>query len=433
MDEPTSLNKTTPVVLETATLIKTAEQLLIDGNLSDAVAICKRVIRREELAPEQIDTAYQVYSSCLTSMEQYEENFRICGEWLERTQRSYGKCGALLARANTLRRLGNLAQAQQTLEEVIALAETTGEQRQLGVALRNRGELYWAQGDHEKALVLLRQAYIQLEAVNDIRAQINVLISTGIVYHMMGRFYQVLQTLQRATSLSVATNDQVSRWLIFNNMGEAYQRLYALEDALRCHLTAKELRRGMIMVDLERNLGVDLVGLGRYDEGMEYLQRAYQLAAESGDKEALLQILYSIADTELQQGKLEIAEQHGQRLLEEANALNSKTHLARAMLVLGGISRARGDEKEAERQFTECSWVAQQTSENELIWMSHAALADMLAKTNPMLADVHRMMAVEILEGVAQSIEDRSLQHTFENAPPIQRLLTGKARGEAAS
>jgi hypothetical protein len=57
----------------------------------------------------------------------------------------------------------------------------------------------------------------------------------------------------------------------------------------------------------------------------------------------------------------------------------------------------------------------------------------MLAKTNPMLADVHRMMAVEILEGVAQSIEDRSLQHTFENAPPIQRLLTGKARGEAAS
>lgn len=424
MDEQSSLNKTTPVVLDAAALIRTAEQLLDDGNLTDAVAICKRVLKRDDLLPEQLDNAYQALATSLRSLEQYEEALQICNEWLGRTQRSYGKCGALMARGNVLRRRGHLAEAQQTLEEAIALAEATGEKSQLGIALRNRADLYWTQGEHEKSLVLLRQAYLQLEVVNDIRAQIDVLISTGIVYHMMGRFYQVIQTLQRATSLSVATSNQLSRWLIFNNMGEAYQRLYALEDALRCHLTAKELRRGMLMVDLERNLGVDLVGLGRYDEGMEYLQRAYKLAEDSGDKENLIQILYSMADTELHQGKLDVAEQHTQHLYELAKEWSSKTYIARALLLMGQLSHARGDDQEAEKHFNECSWVAQQTSEREVIWMSHAALADMLTKSNPPLAEVHRMMAVEILDGVAQSIEDRALQEKFENAPPIRRLLT---------
>jgi tetratricopeptide (TPR) repeat protein len=430
MDEQSSVNQSTPIVLDSGTLVKTAEQLLHDGSLMDAIALAKRVLKKTDLPPEQLDIAYQVLTAALNSMEQYEEDLRYCDEWLSRTERAYGRCGALLARASVYRRQGRVTEAQQTLDEVIALAEATGEQRQLGVALRNRADSYWMQGDHEKALVLLRQAYLQLEAVNDIRAQINVLISTGIVYHMMGRYYQVIQTLQRATSLSVATSDQVSRWLIFNNMGEAYQRLYALEDALRCHLTAKELRRGVAMMDLERNIGVDLVGLGRYDEGLEHLQLAYRLAEQNGDKEVLLQILYSIADTELQQGKLDIAEQHTQRLHDEAIKLSSRTHTARALLLRGQLARAHGDEKQAEVHFTECSWMAQQSSERELIWMSHAALSDMLTKTNPPLADVHRMMAVEILDGIAQSIEDRILQHTFQNAPPVRRLLNPAGKGD---
>lgn len=404
--------------------LQEAQESYRESRLAESVALAKRALGFEAIDPEQIDAAFQVWVDALGAMGHYEDVIGVCAQWTGRTTRVFGQTGALLVLANAHRRLGDHARAGTLIEDARKMAETAGERRQLGKALRHQGDLCWLQGDNDKALTLLKQAATTLEGTGDAEGQVTTLISTAIVYHLTGRFYLAIQTLQRATQLSIAGGNQVSRWIIFNNMGEAYQKLHAMQDALRCHLVAVELRRGLPIIDLERNRGVDLVGLGRYHEGMAHLMLAHEMAEDSGDMETMLQVYYSMAEALIGSGRIDEADTYAGRLFEEAERRALKPHLTRAYLLMGRLCQLRGDLGGAERHLTESAYIAQQTADKELIWMSHSALADVLTMSNPPLAAIHQLMAADIVRDIAQSIDDSALRQTFQAVPDIRRLLT---------
>ena len=175
--------------------------------------------------------------------------------------------------------------------------------------------------------------------------------------------------------------------------------------------------------DLIRNLGADLVASGQFEEGLGLLYAALISARESQDHDITLQALFSLADGLLIADQVAESRVLGQELLDQARALNAARYITRATLILGQCAQREGDPVAAQAYLQESFIAAEQTNDRSMIWQTHAALADILAETNPARAGVHTMLVKDILGGIALSIEDPALRHTFRQAAPVARWL----------
>ncbi len=391
----------------------------------EAVSLCQQALQ-SELEDAQFDDVYRTYIDALDALNLFDEGLTKAELWFASSRRNAGKADALIAKATLLNRIGDLTKTLSTLDEAEKLATRASYLRGLAAISRTRADVLWMRGDSEQALSMLRQALSLYENMRDFDGQIITLISIGITYHLTGRFYAAIQMALKTIALCEAVNDQSSLFLLYNNLGEAYRELYAVERALFYHQKAWNMREAPD-ADLTRNLGVDLVAVGRTEEGFTYLHRALALARESGDADVRLQALHSLAEALYNSGDLAGARALAQDLLAQGKALESGRHTIRALLILGDCASAENDDATAQQYLHEGFMIAQRTADKTIIWQTHASLFGMLAEKQPALAAIHRMIASDMLNSIALSIEDRDLRDIFRKAPPIARILQSNA------
>ena len=95
---------------------------------------------------------------------------------------------------------------------------------------------------------------------------------------------------------------------------------------------------------------------------------------------------------------------------------------------LGCVARcahAVGDNERAHEYFHEGFMAAQRAADKSIIWQTHTALAELLADNQPAMSQVHQRIAVEMVRGIANSIEDEQLRQVFQQAAPVHALLGG--------
>ncbi len=334
------------------------------------------------------------------------------------------KTNALSLIGRLLTNMGRLSEARQILQEALLVANDLGAEVQANAHL-GMGNALYESGQLEEALAHLDRALIGFVQSGDREQQLRVRNSQGMAYIRLGQTDRAIKAFQEGLRLARQLGARATA-ILLNNLGEAYQNLFDMEQALIHHeeglKIAESTQLASNMADLSRNMGVNLVYLGRLAEGIAYLYRALSLSEEAGRTTVKLQTLYALSLAEGEAGNLPMAHTHAQVLLELAREKSARVYEADALHALGRYHKLAGNAAQAEQYWQQASFLAHETEQRMLLWQIHAEMAEVA--TLPGLADVHRRIATEVIEQIAYPIADKKLREKFLAAPRVRALMT---------
>jgi tetratricopeptide (TPR) repeat protein len=329
-------------------------------------------------------------------------------------------------------RLGELAdfrgeylQALALYNEALQEATDTENLLVIGRARRGLGILERRQGNTDRALSQLTQALAIFRQGGETREQGRVLTSLGRTRQARGEYQQALAAHREAYLILESVND---RWRVaqaVNDIGECHQALYDIEKAYEHHQRALQLatKSGakLLIPEIKRNLGVDLVELGQYDQGLVYLQAALQGTRLHGNREHEALTLYHLARAYLHYGNDGLAVQVVLALTHLAEQINADRFRALAAFVHGELLYHQGRKAEALIELNLAMLAAQTAVDRGILWKLHAAMSH--ATENENIAAVHLNIAAEFIRQTAEPLQDEQLRQSFLNAPPVLAVL----------
>jgi tetratricopeptide (TPR) repeat protein len=337
---------------------------------------------------------------------------------------------ALVGIGDCYSKLGDYIAAENAYNQALEETRDTGATLCRVRAWDGLGTLCWKQGRMDEAVRLLTQARMALRHTRDAFVLGNVLLSLGIAYAFAGRLDQAISAYEEALDCFRSLDDGHGMALVLNNLGEAHQELFNVESALHYHEEAVRLASNLgilpILLDATRNMGVDLVLMGRYSEGMMCLEKALAQAREAGDKDLALQALYSMGDASLRQGRVAQALDLAAQLEAEASAVGSALHITRARMLRGRIHLAQGNRRAAQAVLQEALTSAHALPSHLLLWQLHAALGR--ASEDPEVARLHLQIAADFIHQTADPLPDPALRARFLEAPEVQAVLRAAGR-----
>ncbi len=340
--------------------------------------------------------------------------------------------GSIDQKARARVRLGELAdfrgeyvQAAALYNEALQEANATENLLVIGRARRGLGILERRQGNTDRALSQLTQALAIFRQGGETREQGRVLTSLGRTRQARGEYQQALSAHREAYLILESVND---RWRVaqaVNDIGECHQALYDIEKAYEHHQRALELatKSGakLLIPEIKRNLGVDLVESGQYDQGLVYLQAALQGTRLHGNREHEALTLYHLARAYLHHGNDGLAVQVVLALTHLAEQINADRFRALAAFVHGELLYHQGRKTEALNELNLAMLAAQTAVDRGILWKLHAAMSH--ATENEKIAAVHLNIAAEFIRQTAEPLQDEQLRQSFLNAPPVLAVL----------
>ena len=371
-----------------------------------------------------IDKAFERLAMTYQRIGDFAAAREVIDQWQQRTNREEGYIQVLIQLSRVESYTGNYEEAARLAEEATERADKHEYPWGIAMSRRVRADLMWKMGYVEQALTFAQQALAIFEQVGDLEQQAATHVAIAASHHFAGQFFKSIQHLQRALRIVEHLGRRFEMAIVYSNLGETYAELYAMDKALDAHQKAVELVGfERAHPDLIRNLGVDLISVGRQDEGCKYLAMALERAQSINDPDLVAQVLFSLAEVDLGNGDLIQAERHGQELQQIAIRLDSLRHRIRALMILGEFARQQGDHVTAQAHFNDSSMMVQRSADRHSIWQTHAALHDLLRESMPQMADIHRRIAAEMMTHILTGIDDDALRQAFRRAEPVQSVL----------
>lgn len=322
---------------------------------------------------------------------------------------------------------GHYDEAINKLSEIEVEAHTLNAARAQALAWHGMGEVAWRRGNTDEALRCLARALDMFRTLGDVESQMRVLRIMGHARYDRGEYDRAIKRHQECLNLAMAVKNHRLAAMELNNLGECYQQMCDMERALEYHTRSLTMREELGIdpgPDVIRNLGVDLVEIGRHEEGMARLQDALRRARAQGDADFIMQALHSLGRAHLVIHQADEALALGQELLKMTEGVGSANiHRAQALLIMGRACLAQNRTQEAHAHLQSGLFAAQASrSSGAILWELHAALGE--ASPSPMLAEVHFRIAADLIMQTAAAIEeDAELRFRFLNHPYNKRIL----------
>ncbi|MFN3763343.1 MAG: tetratricopeptide repeat protein, partial [Anaerolineae bacterium] len=200
---------------------------------------------------------------------------------------------ALVGIADCHNGMGAYTAAEEEYQTALQEAEAGGSELSCIRAWIGLGNLRWKQGRVEDAIRTLNQAREALQRTPDLYELARAVLGLGIAYDFAGQIEKAIAAYEEALRSFRSLQDDHRTAAVLNNLGEIYQELRDLERALSYHEEALRLAMqsgaDRISIDITRNLGVDMLLLGRYSEAMMALNQALSRARAIRDKDLALQ------------------------------------------------------------------------------------------------------------------------------------------------
>lgn len=376
-------------------------------NLRAEVLLARGDLFRQCLLPKAAIADYEQWMTEQPPSTQHVEVLnKICGQY------------------NTI---GDYPKAAQTLEEALRLLKTFPDPVQEGRVHVGFGVTFTRSGRLVEATEHILQGLAQFQTLKNEERIANAYNNLGLVYQRRGIIDQSIAAYEEGLKIYRERGDVFDTAVILSNLGECYQNLFDMTQALNYHQQSLNLlsqtnknsnEYPQFSADLYRNIGVDMRYLGRVAEGLEHLKRAWNLCVNyNAPVDVKLQVLLSRARTELEAGELETAEKTAQEAQTMAQEVKSRNHLAKAYYVIGLCHQAQGKTSAAEAAWQQAIFLAHETDQKSLLWQIHAALATALA--DPGTAAVHRQIALDIIEQLAEPIQNETLRQGFLQSDPV--------------
>ncbi|MFQ5419562.1 MAG: tetratricopeptide repeat protein [Anaerolineae bacterium] len=320
---------------------------------------------------------------------------------------------------------GNYAEAARIYRQALQEALAAENLLVIGRARRGLGIISRRQGNTEEALSHLTQALVAFRQAGEVREQARVLTSLGRTRHARGEYQPALSAHQEALTIFQSLND---RWRVVQSLtdiGECHQALYDIENAMAHHekalSLANEFGANLLKPEIQRNLGVDLIECGRYQDGLNYLEKALTGAVRMNNYEQQALILYNIVRASLRQGQMEAAGTAASDLDGVAEKLDADRYRALAAFARGELLFYRGERKTAVAELNKAMLAAQTSVDRGVLWKLHATMSHVV--DNEAIANVHRTIAAEFIRQTAEPLQDPQLKSGFVHAPPVLAAL----------
>lgn len=329
-------------------------------------------------------------------------------------------------------RLGELAdfrgqyeEAEKLYQQALQEGLTSQNLLVIGRARRGLGVLYRRQGNTDAAINHLTQSLAAFRQAGEAREQGRVLTSLGRTRQARGEYQHALAAHHEAHKILESVSD---RWRVvqaLNDIGECHQALYDIETALSYHQRALqqalETKAELLVPEIKRNLGVDLVEMGQYEQGLVYLQAALEGAREVGNLEHEALALYNLARAYLRYEDFSLAEQAVASLAHIAETLNADRYRALASFVRGELLFYQGERAMALAELNNAMLAAQTSVDQGTLWKLHATMSHVADNAN--IAAVHLTIAVDFIRQMAEPLQDPHLKSCFVYAPPVLAVL----------
>ncbi len=320
---------------------------------------------------------------------------------------------------------GDYAEASRIFRQALQEALAAENLLVIGRARRGLGIISRRQGNTEEAISHLTQGLVAFRQAGEVREQARVLTSLGRTRHARGEYQPALSAHQEALTIFQSVND---RWRVvqsLNDIGECHQALYDIENALHFHekalALATEYNANLLKPEIQRNLGVDLVACGRYQDGLNYLQEALIGATAMNNHEQRALILYNIVRATLRQGQMDAAGGAAKDLDEVAEELDADRYRALASFARGELLFYQGEREAAVAELNQAMLAAQTSVDRGVLWKLHATMSHVV--DNEDIANVHRTIAAEFIRQTAEPLQDPKLKSGFVYAPPVLAIL----------
>lgn len=250
---------------------------------------------------------------------------------------------------------GQISAAIETFRGALEQARDIGNDEESHRLLTNIGVCHERMGDYPSALEHYFSSLEGKQDSRDERGQAHTLHHIGNVYFSLGEYGQARDYNQRSLSILTALDDQAGLASLHNGMGRCLTQLDQTEEALEQFETA-------LNISSEQDNPLDnaqaLLGLSRLsqhagdrDQAIEQAQAALvqfeTIKAKDGQAETLL----LLGDLALDEGQLEHAQKHYEKILEICQTFPARVALYRAFKGMARIAEARGDYEAAYRRF----------------------------------------------------------------------------------
>lgn len=336
-------------------------------------------------------------------------------------------------RARSRARLAEVADARGWYDEALQLYQAAleegmaaGDVLAIGRSQRGLGIVYRRQGNAEKAIAHLTQALAAFRQAGEALEQARVLTSLGRTRYARGEYQQAITAHIEALHILQNLGDRWRIALSLNDIGECHQALYDLESAIDYHKQAlqiaEEEQAEVIMPDIKRNMGVNLVGCGQYEAGIGYLTDALTAAERFGNREQAALILYALGSAHINGPDLPQAEVVIAQLSQIANELGADRYQALAAFRRGDLLLAKGQMAAATAELQAAMLAAQNSLDRGVLWQLHATMSYVVEDAN--IAAIHRSIAADFLQQTIYPLQDARLKEIFVHAPPVVAVLT---------
>jgi CHAT domain-containing protein/Tfp pilus assembly protein PilF len=177
---------------------------------------------------------------------------------------------------------GDIQKAQKTLEQALALNPDPS-WRDRALTLVNLGYVYFDLRDMDQALSHYQQALTQSRSQNDRWGEGFALSAIGAVYSYLGNKQTALEHQNEAVNLFRTIGDRNGEAVALNGLGYVYRNLAEYQKSLDCYLRAMQLFELLGNREYENftitRVGKAYQGLGDTTKALEYYQLALTRAA----------------------------------------------------------------------------------------------------------------------------------------------------------
>lgn len=197
-------------------------------------------------------------------------------------------------------RKGNTGKAMEFFEKSVSLADQNNlaEDTAFAITLSNLALIYDRRGDYRHAENVILRSLSMLEKIYGPNHT-----TTGIIYRMLGNIYsnqgkttEALEVLTKARTIAAKNGNQKDLAEIYHATGNAYLLGGNFDEAEKYFLLAMTTKKAAFgpdqTIDMTRelnNIGSICLDLGKYEEGLKYLEKALSQKEEIyGDNHPLV-------------------------------------------------------------------------------------------------------------------------------------------------
>lgn len=308
-----------------------------------------------------------------------------------------------LLQASVLVQQGVHSQADQLLASIQPERITTEQVYKLYLL---RGEIHLGVNEYQEAVVDLRQAVNQGEAINDVESTERARNLLGKAYFLLYNYTLAMENHLRCNNAieNRAINDPVFAQDVYSNLANDYFRLGNLDQAVTFYHRALALFEGMERDSLSfaqkyMEISQQYKNAGKLSIARDYAMRSLALY-EMRDEQRLVGLTHQrLGRTLERQNDLDAAEQEYRRAIAIERDLNDAIASSTCHTSLAELLLKRGDIQEAEKEANEALNFARLSGDPQTQGQALIALAQLRHQTSDYTAaDDLFAQALELLD-----------------------------------